>query len=54
MDRKEIHEKVQEIKTEIVKDLIRLDKSYSMNIIAIIIIIMINFVFLLAILLIMF
>ncbi len=54
MDRKEIHETVQDIKAEIVKDLTRIDKSYSINVIAIIIIVIINLVFLMAILLIIF
>ncbi len=54
MDGKEVIETVQDIKKEIVSDLIRIDKSYSMNVIAIIIIVIINLVFLMAILLIIF
>ena len=54
MTGKEISEMVQEIKEELVKDIVDLDKSYSMNIIIIIVIVMINLAFLLAILLIIF
>jgi len=54
MNDKNIGEAVEEIRKEVASDLMKIDKSYSMNVIFIIIIIMINLIFVLAILLIIF